>query len=456
MLCLALLTACSNLAGPDYTRPDVQGKAEWSQGESSKISANQTISPEWWKNFGDSYLDELVTKAIAGNLDIRILAARVNLAETTISQADASRLPFLDAALGGDFQKSSGQSVGRNYSWASGLSWEIDVWGKLKKGVDAQEAEFKASEADWRAVYLSIVSDVASTYFLIRQLDEQIQQQQIALKTSQQISDILQSMHNEGLTPKTDVLQQGAQVNSFKRNLLEFKRFRKLTENALASLLGVPAGEFPVPTGQLTDVINLIDVPSGLPSDLLTRRPDIIAAEYRVLQAHNLAGQAKLARLPTISLTGRGGNSSIELTDITKAWTFGLSPSINLPIFDPSILAQVDITDAQAEVAKEEYRRTVINAFEEVENALVNLASRKRQRVEIQSQLEKLRIVSEQVRAQLREGIVSQLQVFESERSLIGAELALLQNHQEILADTVELYKALGGGWSKETVNSDS
>lgn len=443
------LTACSYFSVPNYEPPEPPIKTQWSQ-KSPEVSPAETIRPDWWKNFGDPYLDKLVETAIADNIDIKILAKRIGVAQATISQANATRLPTTDVAFGASFDKTSGQDFRDSYSWASALNWEIDVWGKLKKGVEAQEAEYKASEADWRAGYLALVSDVASTYFRIRQLDEQIQQQQITLRSNQQILDILQSLLNEGLMANTSVLQQGAEVSRLKQDLLELQRFRTLSENALATLLGAPAGDFPVPWGRLSGRVNLVDVPSGLPADLLSRRPDIIAAEYRVLQTHNLAGQAKLARLPTISLTGKAGNTSLELTDILKTWTFGFSPSIELPIFDPNVHARVKVSGAQAEIAKEEYRRTVIIAFEEVENALVNLSSHKNQRTEIQAQLGKLRLVTQQIRAQLREGIVSQLEVFESERSLLAAELALLQNHQLILTDTVELYKALGGGWPQE------
>jgi len=445
--CLSLLTGCSSLSGPDYVRPDSPVKTQWSE---TKPGKGQAIEKDWWKNFGDPYLDGLVAKTIADNIDIKVLAARIGLAEDTISQVNAGRLPVVDAAFGGDFRKRSGGSFGTSYGLATALNWEIDIWGKLKKGVEAQEAEYKATEADWRAGYLTIVSAVASTYFQIRQLDEQINQQQGALEKNQKILSILQALYAEGMLANTTVLQQSAEVNRLNRELLELNRFRKITENTLATLQGIPAGDFSVSPGKLSDLINLVDVPAGLPSDLLDRRPDIVAAEYRVIRAHDFAGQAKLALLPTVSLTGQGGNTSVELTDVLKAWSYGFSPSIDLPFLDPGVHARIDVTKAQAELSKEEYRSTVIKAFEEVENALVNLANHKQQRTELQERLEKLRRVSQQISAQLEEGIVSQLEVFESERSLLAAELALLQNHQQILADTVGLYKALGGGWPKE------
>ena len=202
-----------------------------------------------------------------------------------------------------------------------------------------------------------------------------------------------------------------------------------------------------MPPGKLQERVGLPAVPAGLPSELLNRRPDIVAAEFRLLEAYDLVGQARLAQLPSISLTGRGGTSSFALGDLLKSFTFGFLPSINIPAFDPSIKARLKTTEAQTKVFEHEYQRTVIGAFEEVENALTNLEAHRQQRTELQQQIDQLQIVAAQIQAQLREGLVSQLEVFETERSLLAAQLALLANHQQILADTVTLYKALGGGW---------
>jgi outer membrane protein TolC len=195
-----------------------------------------------------------------------------------------------------------------------------------------------------------------------------------------------------------------------------------------------------------------VAVPAGLPSQLVSRRPDIIAAEYRVLQAYDLQGQARLARLPSVALTGKAGSASLGLENLLRSWTFGLSSLVSIPIFDPNVSARIKVSDAQTRVTEEEYRRTVVGAFEEVENSLTNLDSHKQQMSELQSRSEKLQIVSEQVYAQLEEGMVTQLEVFEVERTLLDAESEMLANHWRILDDTVALYKALGGGWPEVNV----
>ncbi|MFC5460366.1 efflux transporter outer membrane subunit [Massilia niabensis] len=443
----ALLCACADVSMKPYQTPDSPGKAAWSSQQGLPVAPSEMIAADWWKQFRDPYLDGLVERALASNFDLKVLAARIRVAGAQIGEARAGALPTLEAGAGASFEKSTGQKFSKQFNLGTQVNWEIDVWGRVAKGVEAQTAEFKATEADWRAGYLSLVSDVSTTYFQILQFDEQIRQQQASLAKNREILATYEAMLQQGLVPQTRVLQQRAEINQGSRDLIELGRLRALAGNALATLLGTPAGEFTVPPGALQGRVQLPTVPEGLPSQLLKRRPDIVAAEYRVLAAYDLVGQAKLAQLPSISLTGRGGTSSFALGSLFKSFTLGLLPSINFPIFDPSVKARLKTSEAQTGVVEQEYRRVVMAAFEEVENALVNLDAHRRQRIELQEQAERLGIVAAQVEAQLKEGMVSQLEVFEAERTLLASQLALLANHQQILSDTVTLYKALGGGW---------
>lgn len=442
-----LLSACADVSQKPYQRPDTPSKAAWSSQQNLPLAPARIVERDWWKQFRDPYLDGLVDRAVGSNFDLKILAARTGVAKAEIEEARAGALPSLDAGAGASFEKSTGQKFSKQFNLGTQVNWDIDIWGKVAKGVEAQTAEFRASEADWRAGYLTLVSDVSTTYFQILQFDEQIRQQEQALAKNKQILATYEAMLQNGLVPETRVLQQRAEINRLSKDSIELGRLRALSSNALATLLGAPAGEFRMPAGSLQQRVSLPEVPEGLPSELLKRRPDIVAAEYRVLVAYDLVGQAKLAQLPSVSLTGHGGTASFALSSLMKSFTFGLLPSINFPIFDPSVKARIKTSEARTEVAEQTYRRIVIGAFEEVENALVNLDAHRRQRIELQQQAERLAVVSAQVQAQLKEGIVTQLEVFESERSLLAAQLALLAIHQQILSDTVTLYKALGGGW---------
>jgi NodT family efflux transporter outer membrane factor (OMF) lipoprotein len=447
-----VVTACVAPDQQAYQHPQLPAKDDWTLTTGAPLSPAATIRPDWWAAFGDPRLDELIRKAIAGSPDIAILAARIDAAGIGLASEEISNLPTLGLGTGTDLGRTpdgTTRSYGTNLT---GLNWEIDLWGKTRRSVQAQQAEFKASEADYRAGYLSLVAEVATNYFQLRQLDEQIETQEAGLDQNRRILSILQSQQREGLVAATRVMQQRAELRNLEKELLDLRRQRTLAENRLATLLGVPAGNLRVPPAPLSRSVHQVEVPAGLPADLLNRRPDILAAEYRVLRAHELVGKARLAKLPTIRLTGSGGLASAALSGLLGNWTLGLGLAVNMPIFDPNLDLEIERTGVEQQIAEQDYRRVVILAFEEVENSLVNLASRREQVEALERQLADLRSVNATVYARLRAGLVSQLEVFESERSLLSAEQSLLALQHQLLQDTVTLYKALGGGWAAEQV----
>lgn len=448
------LSGCSGMVSvPEFERPSVPAKQDWS----SELAGERRIDLKWWQGFGEPALDALMEKAISGNLDLALLAARTQTAGAQIKQARARLLPILNVGTRTDTTSISGDTdlgTSTKYGVGGDMLWEIDVWGKARKGVAAQRAGFAASEADWRAGYLVMAASVSNAYFQIRQSDQQLVRQQAAMDRASEILALYQQMHQRGLVPQTRVLQQQAELNALKAAELELQRIRALTVNALATLVGEVAGDFEVPaTGDLPDV-EPVDVPIGLPSDTLTRRPDLIAAEYRLLQAVNLEGQARLAQLPTVGLTGMGGSASFGLSDLLKTWTAGLSSVVQFPVFNPNIRAQIKVSEAQVNEAEAQYRAAVFAAFEEVENVLVNLGNRRLQQQQLQERLANLETVQQRTMAQLELGLISRLEVLERERALLGADQALLANRWQLVNDTVSLFKAVGGGWDPEVVGS--
>ncbi|WP_020682742.1 efflux transporter outer membrane subunit [Marinobacterium rhizophilum] len=437
----------------EYQRPELPQKSDWVGPEAAvQVSANETIQPDWWTGFNDPYLDQLIETALAGNLDLKILAARIDAAEAAIGEERSTLLPSVGANVSAQLQASP-LGTTQQFGAQASANWEIDVWGKARKGVQAQTAEYQATEADWRAGYLTMAADLADTYFAIRRLDEQLQRQRSALDKNRRILAIYRQQHQAGLIPDTRIRQQQAEIHGLQDTQVDLVRLRRLAENRLATLLGRPAGDFRVPPATLTDTVSLPVVPAGLPSQLVSRRPDIIAREYRVLQVHHLVGQAHLAKLPGFSLTGNGGFASAVLSGLLGNWSLGLAPAMNIPIFDPGIEARLATREAQERIAEEEYRKTVLLAFEEVENALTNLAARKERLNEVRAQIDQLAQVRNQIDRQVQLGMASQLEVFESERSVLAAQQNLLQLHGQILSDTVTLYKVLGGGWPSTRVH---
>ena len=207
-ICAGLLFGCADVHVPEYRRPEAPAKSSWSRLPATAASATEAISPEWWKEFGDPYLDTLVARAIAENVDLKILAARISVAKAQIAEARAGALPSADVAAGTTLQKTAGQRFSKQFNLGTRVSWDIDVWGQVEKGAQGQTAEFHATEADWRAGYLQIVAGVSTTYFQILQLDEQIDKQQHALARNEQILAIYETMRSNGLISDTEVLRQ--------------------------------------------------------------------------------------------------------------------------------------------------------------------------------------------------------------------------------------------------------
>jgi NodT family efflux transporter outer membrane factor (OMF) lipoprotein len=429
-------------------------KDQWSQLEGRELTATEVVAPDWWKGFGDEYLNRLVDSAIQENLNLKIASARLDKAAIQLKKERFPLSPEVQSAPTSSIQRSKSETAPpittrSTELLGATLSWEIDIWGKIRKGVLAEEVGYRGMEMDWRAAYLSLITNVAERYFQIRLFDEQITQQQASLQQSQSLLQIFEAQYREGLIPETRLLNQRSEINGLTKQLLDLQRARTESELRLATLLGKPAGTLEVPVANLSETIELVTVPLVLPADLLARRPDVLRAEYDLLQAHHLVGRARLARLPSFSLTA-SANTGSSLSDLLlNTWTFGLATSL-APLFDRNLKIDVPLNEAEVKVRIEQYRQVVLRAFEEVEVALLNLDSRLQQMQQLQQQIANLRIVQKVQQARLREGLVSQLEVFETERSLLNARKAILGEYQASLNETVRLYKALGGGWPPE------
>jgi NodT family efflux transporter outer membrane factor (OMF) lipoprotein len=448
---VAIQSSCGLLDGPAYKRPAVPEKSNWSN-SNNEIAIAEVIRPDWWAEFNDDYLDQLVKRAIESNLDLQLLSSRLKLAGIQIGAEKTSKLPKISTTATSSFDLDiAGIKKDPAHNIGITLNWELDIWGKLEKGVDASKAAYLSTDALWRGGYLKLVSDVSGKYFEVRKLDHQTRVNQRSLEQLIGITNIYREQLTEGLVAEIKVMKQEAEIDGKEKDLLDLQRQRKLAENQLAILLGYPAGEFQVPISSSNE-IKVPIVPAGLPADLLSRRPDVIAAEYNVLRAHFLVGKAQLARLPTISMTSQGGLVNDLISGALKTYTFGVGPTINIPIFDPSLGIRIDSSKENERSSILEYQNKVLRAFADVENSLINLNSRKAQEQKLKHQYDALKVVKDQIIEKLREGLVSQLEVLEAERSLNSNELALLNIQQQILSDSVNLYKALGGGWPVHVV----
>lgn len=457
LVTIAMLVAgCSTIQGPEYKQPDVPDKPQWSQLEGREITASEVIQPDWWHGFGDPYLIQLIQRAIDQGLDMRIAALRLDKAGIQLGKERLSATPKVamspaDAIARGKRDNEKSKTTRETESFGASLSWELDIWGKIRKQMQVDDARYRATEMDWRATQLALIASVAERYFQIRQFDEQVAQQADSKKQAEQLLDIYYAQHKEGMVPETKIRSQKAEIANLQNRLLDLQRGRTEAELKLATLVGVPAGELSVPVGSLRDSVRILEMPEVLPADVLARRPDVLKAEYDVLAAHHLVGKARLARLPTFSLTGAAKTGQSFASTVINTWTFGLATSWS-GMFDRDLRMDVKLTEADVKISREEYRKTVLGAYEEVEIALLNLNARREQIRTLEAQVEDLQVVRSVQDARLREGLVSQLEVFDTERQLLGAQQEILTTYQQLLTDTVTLYKALGGGWESERV----
>ncbi len=447
LLIAAVLSGCAAVgSGEPYRRPDLPEKETWSQLESRELMPSDVIHPQWWSAFGDPYLNELVESAVSGNTTLSQAALRLQQAGIDLNNERRNLVPDItgnpSTRVGGG-SEISGATVD-NELVGLNVSWEIDIWGKVRKGLAAQQAGYAATEMDWRATYLKLVADVASRYFLIRQFDEQIAQQEEALATSKDLLSIYEMQYQEGLVAKTQVLNQRSEFQRIGTDVMESRRARQENELKLARLLGKAPGEFEVPVASLRDHVQTIEVPLVLPGEVLAQRPDVLKAEYSVLRAHHLLGKARLSRLPTLNLSAGLNMASLAAT----SWTWGITGSF-ARLFDHDTEVQIQSSEIAVRDAELQYRESVLTAYEEVEIAMLNLRSRKLQMESLEDQIANLTVVRDVQRERLKEGLVSQLELFETERSLLSSQQAILQAYQQVLSDTVTLYMALGGGWSE-------
>jgi NodT family efflux transporter outer membrane factor (OMF) lipoprotein len=477
---LICLSSC--LLGPEYDRgalrrAGLQGKSDWKAG-SPATAVSLPLDRDWWKAFQDSLSDQYMEEALSGNPDLAVRLLRVREADLTLGENRSRRLPRLNQSASAsyywrrqerldvsfdpifdpeeDFENRLEESTtsvedSEYYNLGLSLNWELDLWGKKKRSYLGAEAGYAESQAQYVGEYLRIGVEVLKTVFDIRKqdLDKRIVEE-LARDASGRLA-VYQNQFAEGLIPEWRVLRQRADVENIEKEILEAERNRHRLENRLAVLVGRNPGELTVPDTGDDSLPDAFDVPPGLPSDLLVRRPDIIAAEYRVEKAVHQVGENIAARLPTISLTGQAGLANTAIPDLLKKWTLGLTPSLSFPLFDGGAgKTRVLSSEIQSQIARIEYRNTVLKAFEEVENLLNDQASRKRELGVATSKVAAMRRIREETGEKFRMGLVSQLEVLDIQRELLAAERALLGVQRSRLDDALSLAKALGGGWSAE------
>lgn len=447
-----LLASC--VVGPDYEQPEIETPEQFRQ----RISIGASISnTPWWQLFEDAQLERLIIIALEESKDLAIATARLDETRARLGFVRADQFPRLDgvadASRGNQLaQFLPGVGIQNNYVLAAELSFEVDLFGRLRRSTEAARAELLASEDARTTVLISLIADVAGTYFLLRDLDERHEISARTLKTRRKSTQLVRARFDKGTVPKIDVNQAEIQEAQAAVELAVFERQVIQAENLLNILLGRNPG--PVVRGaSIEDQVMLPEVPAGLPSELLERRPDVRAAEQLLAAQTARIGVAEALRFPSLSLTATAGYASTELSQLTDSnlqiWNIGAN--FVAPLFNAGQnKRRVEIEIARTEQLLNEYELTVLQAFREVEDALASIRTLRDESAARELQVRAARSAAFLSRARYFGGVTSYLEVLDTERSLFDAELAASAVRRAQLVAIVDLYKALGGGWVPE------
>lgn len=457
IVALGILMTTGCLLGPDYQKPLITTPLIYKDGAPWKTGQPQDAVAKgaWWTVYNDPTLNRLEEEARTANPDLMAAFYRVEQARANARVSEADRLPRVDlnpSALrtreSEDFSALGDITRVKDYRVPFDLSYEVDLWGRVRRSVEAAHADYQASRADYETVLLTLQAEVARNYFSLCSLDSEIDLLQRTVQLRQENLDLVNSLFKNGQVAQLDVARATTELEVTQADAIGLEKLRAETENALAILTGQPASVFTLESSPLDPVPPA--VAAGLPSSLLERRPDVATAERVMAAANARIGIAKTAFFPSIRLTGSTGFESTEFADLLD-WdnhTWGFGPSISLPIFEAGRnAARLEQAKAAHSEAVANYRSQVLVAFHEVENSLAGLSILARQ-AEAQSRAaQAARQAADLSAKRYRAGRVSYLEVVDSERTALQTAQKTTQIIGQRYQASVSLIKALGGGW---------
>ncbi len=451
-LCALTLSGC--LLGPNYSRPPVDVPATYRFPDNY---ASDVANTEWWKQFNDPVLDDLITTALANNNDVKIAAARVDQFLGQFVTTRAALLPHVDAGFDAARQRISTSSplfsnvtspVFNSYQLALSASWEIDLFGHNRRLTEAARASLLSTEEAKRGTILTLVSSVASSYINLRSLDRQLEIANATTTSRAESVHVFELRFQGGEVSQMELAQSQSEYEDSRARIPQIEAQIAQQEDALSVLLGRNPGD--ILRGRALGELAAPAVPAGLPSDLLERRPDLRQAEQDLVSANAQIGAAKALYFPQISITGLLGTQSGQFSKLftgpARVWSF--AGSVTQPIFEGGAIAgQVKQAEAVQQQALYSYRKAIQVAFQEVDDALIS-SQKLREQFDVQGrQVEALATYAHLARLRYEGGYTSYIEVLDAERSLFNAQLNQTQTQAGVLVSYVNLYKAMGGGW---------
>jgi len=456
LLTALLLAACA--VGPDYERPKVDTPDAW---RVTYTEAADVANTRWWEQFDDPALNQLIETALAENRDVRIAAARVDqflgALRTTRSQfypqigygADASRNRATER--GPSPLPAGADPYYSLYQASLGATWQIDLFGRVQRQTEAAKAQVLATEQGRRGVILSLVTSVASSYVALRGLDRQLEISRATLANYAGTLRIFELRFKGGVVSEVELAQVQSQYQQALAAIPSLEQQVAAQENLLSILVGRNPGS--IPRGKSIDQLTAPGIPAGLPSALLERRPDILQAEQNLVAANAEIGVAKSLYYPTISITGLLGSASTALGDFLSgpATVASIAGGLAGPIFTfGAIEGQVETAEAGERLALAFYEQTVLNAFREVNDALVGTQKKAQEYAAQAKRTEVLREYARLSRLRFDNGYAGYLEVLYAENELFGAELVAVRTQFERYTQLIDVYKSMGGGWVDE------
>jgi multidrug efflux system outer membrane protein len=456
---LGAATALSGcMLGPDYARPRIDTPAAYTW---ELASAAATVNADWWKQFGDPVLDQLIAEGLAHNLNVAIAAANVEQAAGVFTQTRSALYPQVGYGATGERARATEAGATRlaglipnpqdAYQAALTASWEIDLWGRIRRLSESARASLLATDEARRGVVLTVVSSVATSYLTLRGLDEQLVIAKRTLGTYGESVKLYQLQFKYGQTSQMTVAQAQSQYETAAAQIPQIETQIAQTENALSVLVGRNPGT--IPRGKSVYELALPAVPAGLPSALLEQRPDLLQAEQTLVAANAQIGAAKALYFPTLSLTGAFGNASADLSKLfsgpARVWNY--AGAVVGPIFTfGAVSGQVTQAEAAQQAALANYRLSIQNAFADVENAL---AARRKLADQLAAQerlVASLKDYARLAKLQYDGGYTGYSTVLQAEQSLFPAELTLATVRASLFGSAANIYRAMGGGWVSE------
>lgn len=472
LLLAGMLSGC--MLGPDYQRPELATPAQFKQ-----IAGWKAASPgdalergAWWELYGDAELNALVERLQLSNQNLAAAEAQYRQARALVRGARASFYPTLSGSAGvtragqggGDstirtadgvtVSGSGASSISKSYELGLGAAWELDIWGKLRRGLESSRAEYDASAADLAAARLSLQSELVQNYLQLRVLDEQKRLLDATVAAYARSLRLTENQYRAGIVPRSDVTQATTQLKSTQAQAIDLDWQRAQLEHAIAVLVGASPAELSIAARE--SVPGLPQIPVALPSQLLERRPDVAAAERRVMAANAQIGVAEAAWFPDLTLSASGGYRGSSFADWielpNRFWSLG--PQLALSLFDGGARrAELERTEAAYEQTVAQYRQTVLDSFREVEDYLVQLRVLEQESAVQQQALdaarESLRLIDNQYRA----GTVDFNSVVNVQATALSNERSSLTLLGSRLTASVQLITALGGGWQVERLH---